>query len=146
MPGMKPSDASWRWTSPFKALRQVTAADASLAAVTEVVDLSKPSSVDVNKLQQGYDNVLYLGILFPVGVTSARVQVFVDAMPVNNAGDDVPAGWSALATPQYALLKDVTVTEAGVIAIRDVFPANMKIMVKAMAGTGTISIVYSRSE
>jgi hypothetical protein len=106
MPGKKPSDASWRWASQLKGYRQVAAADANLAAVTEVIDMSKPEDADVRELQQGYDNVLYLGFLFPVGVTSITAKVFVESTPVDN--DDLP---TPLTGDQYALIHEETFAE-----------------------------------
>ena len=76
MPGKKPSDASWRWASPMRALRQVTGVDANVDAVNEIIDMSKPEDADVKDLQQAYDNVLYLGILPVAGITAVTVRIF----------------------------------------------------------------------
>lgn len=143
MPGKKPSDASWRWTSPLKALRQVTAADANVGAVSEIIDMSHPEDQDVKELQQGYDNVLYLGFLFPAAVTSITVKVFVESTPIDNA---TAAGWTPLSGDQYALIHDETFAEASMIAIRDIFASKVKVMISAYAGSGTVSVVYARSE
>ena len=143
MPGKKPSDASWRWASKLKALRQVTAADATLAAVTQIVNMSKPEDADIKELQQGYDNVLYLGFLFPAGVTSITAKVYVEATPVDNA---TAVGWTPLTGDQYAVIHEETFTVATIIAIRDIYASQVKVMISAYAGAGTVSVVYSRSE
>lgn len=143
MPGKKPSDASWRWASYLKALRQVAAADANLAAVTETINMSKPEDDDVRELQQAYDNVLYLGFLFPATVTGITIKVYVESTPSDNATAD---DWTPLTGDQYALLHEEQLTESSLIAIRDIYASNVKVMISAYAGSGTVSVVYSRSE
>lgn len=141
MPGKKPSDASWRWASPLKGYRQANAKDANLAAVTEIVDMSRPEDADVKELQQGYDNVLYLGFLFPATVTSITAKVYVECTPVDNA--DLP---TPLTGDQYALVHEETFAEPSLIAIRDIYASKVKVEISAYAGSGIVTIVYSRSE
>lgn len=147
MPGRKPSDASWRWSSVMKALRQVTEADETLEGVTQVIDLSQPDARNGVELQLAYDNILYLGVLFGANVTGATIQVWVEVTPSDNA--DGPTGWTPLVGEQYALKQSTELTASTLLAIRDVYPSKVKVMVSALTDDGedtTVSIVYSRTE
>ena len=145
MPGKKPSDASWRWASPMRALRQVTGVDANVDAVNEIIDMSKPEDADVKDLQQAYDNVLYLGILPVAGITAVTVRIFVEATPINNADNDV-TGWTPLTGDQYAKIHEQGVTGPVIIAVRDIYASKVKVVISSFTGAGTLSVVYSRSE
>ncbi len=143
MPGKKPSDASWRWASPMRALRQVTGADANVGAVNELIDMSKPEDADVKDLQQAYDNVLYLGILLSAGITAATVRIFVEATPIDNADAD---NWTPLVGDQYAKIHEQGVTDSVIIAVRDIYASKVKAVISSFTGAGTLSVTYSRSE
>ena len=138
MPGKKESASAYSYMSSVKLYRTITAIDvatqAAIGAIAEVIPLGTDDSDSANEgISVGRDNGLTLGVLLPTGVASATIRTYVNmkgALGVSN-------GW--------AFVQENVVTVSTHIAIRQVYPGDVKVIMSAITGAGSVESVYSRS-
>lgn len=136
MPGKKESEAAYSFMSAVKKYRTVAAADtatqAAIEAISEVIDMG--AAADGYGISIGRGNTLIVGALFPAAVTGSTVQVFVNmggALDVDNS---------------WALVQSEDLTVSGHIVVNPIYPGPVKILVTDITGSGSVELVYSRSE
>lgn len=149
MPGKHHNEDGWRFLTPYKFLRQVSAADtntgAGIEAIAESINMAVAEAsgrVDpVVPITMAFNNILSLSVTMPAAVTQITLQAYAKIVaPVSGGAADPAAG------DRWCLYQERLLTRSSIVTIKDLPPVEAKIVIAAITGTGDVTIFYSRSE
>lgn len=137
MPGKNVGEYSWRYMTPMTLLRTVAATGDTYSQAA--LDSLAQSIEHYDSITAAYSNALALALLMPATVTGATVEVYIDTRAVDGAGAPITAN-------RWCLFKSQAVSKSQVIMLTDVPPGTLKVLVTAIAGSGSVQVCWSKSK
>ena len=135
MPGKMESSNLYTYVGVLKKLRDVTSADTEsqvgIGSVEEEINLAVNDRGEPISIGRG--NTLSLGVLLGAGVSAATVSTYV------NIGSDVDADEA------WARVDQREINFSSMFTLENVYPTEVKVLITAMTGTGTVTITYAKS-
>jgi hypothetical protein len=116
----------------------VAASDAAGSAGADAVTEKLAHFGDI---AAAFDNCLYIYAIAPASVTGFVLEVWVNPLAVDGSGNPITGveKWCRL------YVSPATLAQSSVVAIRDLPPGEVKVLVKSYAGSGSIKICTSKS-
>ena len=135
MPGKMESSNLYTYIGTLQKLRSVTSADtesqAGIISVEEKLNLGLNDRGEAISIGRG--NALGIGVLLGAGVSAATVSTYVNIGP----GVDAAEAW--------ARVDQRSLNFSSMFTLENIYPGEVKVLITAMTGTGTVTIACAKS-